>query len=365
MMPHYVDPTPEKILRMISGARDDVLQRARMTWGDQEDYDAVAAKLNALPADGTLRVVDLSCVQSLGEQARLAPLQVHAKDNPTVLVLRREIAARYPEITEESVAGIITIEESVERAYGIESQSVPFAVHSVSHGFHPDVGTILAATPSFGPGSNWTEGSNALIGDYLARLVCAQGLRVSPDNHRYTLSDGTESNIWLDVKKLISKPENSVQIAYFFARSITADFRTFQKADGTPVPLTLLAGNHTAVAIAAMIRALLGPSVAVAVFDQLGPQAYLTRARIDVMRSLPREVIIIEDVLSSGREVDFIALLALVRRSDVARVVSLYDLEIAHPRLIPANRVIALSRPARMAGYKRTPIVMQPPAIEG
>jgi hypothetical protein len=354
-VPHYIDPVPSKAQRFLQAGESDALLRARMVWGEQSDYDSLCERLEVLPDDGLLRVVDLTSVQSLGERARLKPLEDYGSRHPTVMVLRRGVAMRYSEIIRNPPVSLVTVDEGVSSDDG--SRMPPFNIYSVDLPKAAKDSDPLSHYDFFGVGRSWSSVSWWLTNHRLATLVCNHALRRPPENHRYSLPDGTEANLWLDVKKLISEPGNAIEVAYYCARTITSEFRGLQRQDGSQAPFTLLVGNHPAAAIATLVRALIGPCVGIAVFDQMGPQAYLARARIDVMRPLPREVIIIEDVLSSGREIDFIALLALVRGSDITQVICVYDLEIAHPRLIPPARVVSLSRPAKLANYSRSAIV--------
>jgi orotate phosphoribosyltransferase len=121
--------------------------------------------------------------------------------------------------------------------------------------------------------------------------------------------------------------------------------------------ITLVVGNDTAAVLATHVRLVLGSTVSVAVFDRLGPFPYLAKPRLDAFPPLGANVVIIEDVVSTGREIDLIALLALIRGSEVKRVVAVYDLQVAVPLLVPRDAVRALSQPARALNYVRLPFV--------
>jgi orotate phosphoribosyltransferase len=74
---------------------------------------------------------------------------------------------------------------------------------------------------------------------------------------------------------------------------------------------------------------------------------------LEVQRVEGKRCCVVEDVLSTGREMDLTALLIFLSKGQLDRVACLYDLQIASPLLIREERIFALCRPSAKIGYER------------
>jgi orotate phosphoribosyltransferase len=310
-----------------------------MTFGERREIFALVTRLEERAAEHQLAVLDLTCVQSLGEPSRFGPLNALAERRPTVVVVRHTVAARHKDLLENAPFSTVMTE--------VDKQAT---ILEVRHPKEAEKQRELLLQQGFRTGASYRALYMKAREDWLTRLAAAN-LR-EPESKRYHfLGDGTRANYWLDVKRIIGKTELGLEIAYHIARELSADF--LEPTDGT----TLVVGNDTAAVLATHLRLVLGSKVSVAVFDRLGPFPYLAKPRIASFPPLGTKAVIIEDVVSTGREVDLIALLALVNGSEITRVLTVYDLEVAEPLLVPRHAVCALAKPSRALNYIRLPLV--------
>ncbi len=336
------DPLPASILGAHKEGHPEVLAHARMTFGQAREIYALTEHLKDRSKGSDLAVLDLTCVQSLGDALKFAPLRQLADQRATAVVVRRALAAKYNRLFEPGPFATIIIGSEDDGKGIMEEVRCPsggkdFEALLGSAGFLVDA-----------PYRDLYIRSREV---WLTDLVKAS-LRAPPPGKRYhLLGDGTRANYWLDVKQVVGHTEIGFEIGYHIAREISHDFS--RRCENT----TLVVGNNTASVLATHVRLVLGPTVSVSVFDRLGPFAYLAKARLDAIAPMNDNAIIIEDVISTGREVDLIALLALVSGREIKAVYTVYHLDIAEPLLVPRKIVQALARPAKSLNYLRRPAV--------
>ena len=111
--------------------------------------------------------------------------------------------------------------------------------------------------------------------------------------------------------------------------------------------------NNTSYVMAIFLNKIFSDKELVIV-DRIGVYPSLTRTTIVTLQGIQgKRLCMIEDVVSTGREVDLVYLLSFLQGGGVGRVICLFDLEIASPLLLKGDRLIALCRPSPNLKYKR------------
>jgi hypothetical protein len=332
------DPLAASVLNAHRDGKTEPLAHARMVFGERREVFALTTRLEERSQPFKLAILDLTVVQGIGDSTRLAPLIDLAQRRPVAVALRRAVAARH-------------------RA---ALNSAPFAVIEVAD---PPRGEVVAIAPGGLANIELLHSQGIAQGvdfrqyylssrEWWLTDLAKTGLRVPDPGKRYhVLGDGTRANVWLDVKQMVGSTETGFEIGYHLAREISRDFTT------SPEEVTLVVGNNTSAVLAMHARLVLGACASVAVFDRLGPFPYLAKPRIDAFPPVGANAVIVEDVISTGREVDLIALLAIVSGREISEVHTVFHLEIAEPLLIQRDRVHAMARPTLALNYVRLPSV--------
>jgi hypothetical protein len=190
----------------------------------------------------------------------------------------------------------------------------------------------------------WVE--NTLL-DHIPRCIS----RPPANTRLLALHDGAWANLWIDVKTLFSDPEVTFFLAYQIGYALTQGYSTDLPEDGFVV------ANNTAYVLASFIHQIFDKKDLV-IIDRLGPYPNLTRTKlIDLSSKVQgKKFCVIEDVISSGREIDMTYLVVYSNDGEVERVASLFNLELANPRFIEKSRIISLCKPSAKIGYKRVPM---------
>ncbi|MBX3134562.1 MAG: hypothetical protein KF689_14360 [Gemmatimonadaceae bacterium] len=326
-----VDALHVALREAIHDESSEPLYRTRLNYGQERDLQVLEAAIRQQPEDYTV-FVDLTCVQSLSDRERLRPIELLASARPIVLVLRQSLLVRNSGIASAQPCTIVAVDSSPEAR-----------VVEILGGSGRAPGNVLDH------GASFRDLRRAWLNDYLASLLTTEVLRAPPEGRRYRrMPDSTLANTWIDVKRILTTGhERALEIAYLLVRAYTDDFREDYQH------LTILTGNNTSAVLATLMQALLGPQVRVAVVDRLGPFPFLSPTRLRDAISRGEHVVVIEDVISTGREIDLLQLLAIVNDGQVVRVIALYDLDIARPILVEGRRLDSLCWPGNRIQYLR------------
>ena len=181
--------------------------------------------------------------------------------------------------------------------------------------------------------------------------VAQQSLRDPPGGTRFgRLHDGAWANMWIDVKAALGDPRSAFFAAYQMGYCLTRGFSLPLDEDAFVVC------NNNSLLMASFLHQLF-PGKELVVLDRLGPYPSFRGARTAALDRIDgKKVVLLEDVVSTGREVDMTQLACLLRQAEVTKVVCLFSLEVARSRLLPESSLLSLCRPSRRLRYLRKPM---------
>ena len=171
-----------------------------------------------------------------------------------------------------------------------------------------------------------------------------------PENNKWiTLQDGTKANKWIDIKGLVRDPEKSFYIAYQIGYFLSKGYTDVElkETDG------FIVANNNAVSVASLLSIFFAKPLFI--IDKLGPSPRVNpKWLIEIGHALEgKKLIIIEDVISTGREVDLFYFFLIYHRVEVKKIFSIVDLNCAFPILPEQSLVVSLCKPSINLKYKR------------
>ena len=168
------------------------------------------------------------------------------------------------------------------------------------------------------------------------------------------LKDGEGVNMWFDIKGVIEDPKNLLFIGYQLGYLLTDAYSTYIKEDG------FIVSNNNAWALASLLATRFEKELYIV--DRLGPSP---RVNIKWLQEIGyningKRLIIVEDLISTGREVDLLYFFLDYIGVEVRRIISLFDLQKAGPILNGSSgkklTLLSLCRPLpKISGYKQIP----------
>ena len=171
----------------------------------------------------------------------------------------------------------------------------------------------------------------------------------SKNNELITLQDGTKANMWIDIKSLLEDPEKSFYIAYQIGYLISKGYVDLELKgiDG------FIVANNNSLPIASLLSIFFEKTLFIV--DKLGPSPRIIPKWLIEMRDKleGKKVIVIEDVISTGREVDLLYFFLIYHRAEVKKIISVVDLLCARPVLLKQHVVLPLCRPSKSLKYER------------
>jgi len=171
-----------------------------------------------------------------------------------------------------------------------------------------------------------------------------------PQNDKWVaLQDGTKANRWIDIKGLGRDPEKSFYIAYQIGYFLSKGYTDVElkEIDG------FIVANNNAVSLASLLSIFFAKPLFI--IDKLGPSPRINpKWLIEIGHALEgKKLIIIEDVISTGREVDLLYFFLIYHRVEVKKIISIVDLNCAFPILPERSLVLSLCKPSINLKYRR------------
>ena len=185
----------------------------------------------------------------------------------------------------------------------------------------------------------------------LASLI-PNSIRKPSEGEYILLPDGTQANEWFDVKSIISYPEKAFFIAYQMGYILSKGYSQDLDADG------FLVGNNIAYILASFLQLIFDDKELI-IIDHLGPYPGLKKLRIfgEKLRYklANKKLIIIEDVISMGRELDSLYLFAFCYGAEIERAISFLNLDVANPVIFDSKKLSTLCSlpPSILVDYER------------
>jgi hypothetical protein len=327
----FIEPLLQKLEVLIKGGERNPLTKAMTMFGAPDDIDSLTKAIERHEELKPWPLIDFTPFVSigLGSQTRIQRFGGLYRRRPFFIVVRQGTAL-------EQLAALRDIATII-----CDDQ------HKIIKVIHPDekidsgYGKLLAkGTDLFQTHSAWVH---QVLGENLDSCISRP-----PEGRRYVkLHDETWANLWIDVKAMVQDPRLAIFVAYQMAYALTHGYREQLIEDAFVV------ANNTSYVIASFLNQIFDDKDLVIV-DRLGVYPSLTRTKIVALQGIQgKRLCMIEDVVSTGREVDLVHLLSFLQGGSIERVVCLFNLDIASPLLAKADSLISLCRPSLALKYKR------------
>jgi len=175
----------------------------------------------------------------------------------------------------------------------------------------------------FGEVTNYFSLHQEYVEDVVFDLV--EKSKRFPKGKYISLPDGSAVNMWFDVKKIIDNPRDLLFISYQLSYLLTRAYTKEIDEDG------FIVSNNNAWALASMLSRILNKKIHI--IDSLGPSP---RVNSGWLQEIGRKIngsslIIVEDLISTGREVDLLYFFLNYVGAKVKRVITLVNLERGEP----------------------------------
>lgn len=195
------------------------------------------------------------------------------------------------------------------------------------------------------------------IGESLIKHAKDAAKKPDSQNSRFSLPDGTSANLWIDVKSILSDPSVAFEFAYYCAYFLTNGFRyDYAKNKEERSYDSLVVGNNTAFLLGCFVQRIL-PKLELFMIDRLGPFPRVSTIGVfqkyEKMRG--KNILILEDVVSTGREIDLITLFGYLHDANVNNALCIFNLQVMNSVFFDPKNIVSLSYPAKDLEYERLP----------
>ncbi len=331
-----IDPLFEHLKVLIQSGDRKCLEKSITLYGSETDMDRLQQIITKVARNNPDKhvLVDLSPIPSLGAQKRFLSLLELNKKTPFIIAIRSSMAIEQIQLLNE-IPLLITDDATGEiKTYQLNS------MHSVEmQKIYDDI--------------KKENNIHIVRCKYFEELILALSnkfVQKPPDGSRYIqLHDMAWANQWIDVKSILGNTDLTLQLAYHMGYSLTKGYTKKLKED------IILVGNNTAYILGMFFNKIFDDKKLI-IIDKLGPYPNFSYFKSDILHYLnKKQVLIIEDVIASGREIDLLALLILTNNGEIGRASCIFDLECASSRFIKSELIISLVKPSQHIGYERIP----------
>lgn len=331
----FLEPLLEKIKTLVKEGQRSCLEKAMALFGIESDIKTLSESIRKEYEinKNRLLLVDFMPLLSLGTPSRFAGLEKLYYEIPFVCIAKD---------------GIVFEQLKIFKDLSVIICNANFEIVSFQFGgkwgkkLEKDVNRKFKVKQSILEiHKNWVE-------EQLLEII-PNCIRMPPAGTRYPLHDGAWANLWIDVKSIVGEPERNFFISYQMGYLLTRGYSENLKEDG------IIVGNNTAYVIASFLQQIFDDKFLI-IIDRLGPYPKLSRLRLIGLDKIDgKKLCMVEDVVSTGREIDMTQLIVYLHKAELLRTVCLFNLEIASSRLIPEDNILVLCRPSKKLGYKRYP----------
>lgn len=153
---------------------------------------------------------------------------------------------------------------------------------------------------------------------------------------------------FLSIKDICQDYTSLLDIAYETLVEITDHFTREEEPLGSFD--YLVCANNTSLIIGSLLQMILNKQVIA--IDRLGPIPRLPKQKDQLSEKLQRKrVIIIEEVVSTGGEVDRTVLFLASLGAEIKKIIATYNLNVGRAMLPGANQLVSLCQPKEELGY--------------
>jgi hypothetical protein len=333
----FIEPLIDKLKYLIKDGQRDVLSKGSALFGEDIDMDSLANVLTKYKNDQSkIVLIDLIPIASLGTYTRLQILEELYDEMPFIILAKKGMVSEQVK-TLRNLSTIVIDENNIIIDSIFSGKWKRQLKNSIDRRFK--IGDSI-----FDIHMEWVE--NTLL-DRIPHCI----IRPPVNTRLLALHDGAWANLWIDVKSLFSDPEDTFFLAYQIGYALTQGYSIDLPEDG------FVTSNNTAYVMASFLRQIFDKKELI-VIDRLGPYPNLTRTKlIDLSNKVQgKRLCVVEDVISSGREIDMTYLVIYSNEGEVERVATLFNLELTKPKFIDTKRIVSLCRPSAKIGYKRVPM---------
>ena len=324
-----VEPLRRKLARLVRGGERQCCTQALALFGNEIDIRELCDEISNAAGSRRQILVDFTPFATLGTQTRWQELQAVAETVPFKAIVRQGIVLEQFKVLKNISTIVCT-----------DAGEVVFADGSNDH---------RKGRQIIGLGESFLDLHRTWVESRLLDALRGAIRKPPPDRRYLRLSDDTWADKWIDVKAMLADPDVAFFAAYQMGYALTAGFSHPIPEDG------FLVGNNTAYLLAGLLQSIFD-NKHLFIVDRMGPYPSLSATRLRTLDSLDqRKFCVIEDVISTGRELDMLRLLLFSRNARIDRVISLFDLEIASPLLLQKASLMSLCRPSREIKYERLP----------
>lgn len=332
----FIEPLLSKIKTLVKEGQKDCLKKSMTLFGSESDIKTLSESIRKQHEidKNRLLLVDFTPLLSLGTHTRLHSLEKLYNEIPFIVVAKQGIV--FEQL--KSLRNISTI------VCNKNTEIINFLfIGKWNKKFKKVVPKELKQ------GQNVLETHGDWVENTLLEII-PDSIRKPPTGTRYLpLHDGAWANLWIDVKSIVKEPEIAFFIAYQIGYLLTRGYSENLREEGFVV------GNNTAYILASFLHQIFDKKELVMI-DRLGPYPNLSKTRlIGLERIEGKKLCMVEDVMSTGRELDMTQLIVYLHKAEIVRAVCLFNLEIALSRLIPEDKILFLCKPSNKIGYKRFP----------
>jgi len=331
----FLEPLLSKIKTLVKEGQRGCLEKSVALFGSESDMKTLSESIrNQHKIDkDRLLLIDFTPLLSLGTPIRLHSLEKLYNEIPFVVVAKQGIV--FEQLKSFKNISIIVCNENTEIVDFLFSGKWGKRLEKV-------------VTRKFKQEQNIFEIHRAWVENMLLEII-PDSIRKPTETRYFPLHDGAWANLWIDVKSIISEPERAFFIAYQMGYSLTRGYGENLREEG------LIAANNTAYILASFLQ-LIFDNKDLVIIDRLGPYPNLSKMRLielDIIEG--RKLCMVEDVISTGRELDMTQLIVYLHKAEISRAACLFNLEVALPHLIPKDKIFCLCNPSNKIGYKRFP----------
>lgn len=334
----FLEPLLTKIQTLLKEGQKNCLERSITLFGIESDMEALSESIKRrYEADKTkVLLIDLTPLLSLGTQTRLHMLETLSNQVPFVVVAKQGIV--FEQIKTLRNIPTIVCDDNHEIIL-LSGDSRKTSVKIINREFK--IGENV-----FKKHQDWVQ--NELL------EIIPYSVRKPPLGTRYLpLHNGAWANLWIDVKSILRDPDTAFFIAYQIGYLLTGAYSENLKEEG------FIVGNNTAYIIASLLNQIFYKKELI-IIDRLGPYPNLSKMRLIGIENIGgKKLCMVEDVMSTGRELDMIQLVTYLNNAEISRAVCLFNLDVASSRLVAKEMILSLCNPSRQIGYKRIPKYFQ------
>lgn len=332
----FIEPLLDKIKQQVVKGEENALKKSLTLYGTGLDITQLIKTIkHAKYNKRQLILLDLSPFMAIGTQTRLHKLERAYNQFPFIVIAKQAVVLE--QFTMFSKISTIVCD--------VDNKIIEIALNGKwKNLLREAIGRKLKKDDNLVDlHAEWLENK------FLEMIQ--KCIQKPPNGTRFLpLHDGAWANKWIDVKSIISSPELVFFIAYQMGYHLTQGYSRMLDVDG------FIVGNNTAYILASFLRTIFEDKDLI-VIDKLGPFPQLSKTRLYGLGELEnKNLCLVEDVISTGRELDLIYLLTFLSKGEIKKVISLFNLEIAHSRLLTSDMIFALCKPSKKINYKRVPM---------